>query len=82
MSCGHGPPNQAFIRDFHFACPDGTVIHQTAAERTKFCSSHKRRDPETVTQPALTCDRLEPLFSGHFSDTGPHVRRFFAGVPR
>ena len=58
--------------------PDGTVIHPTAAERTKFCSSHKRPAPETVTQPALTCDRLEPLFSGHFSDTSPHVRRVFA----
>ena len=62
--------------------PDGTVIHPTAAARTKFCSSHNRPAPETVTQPALTCDRLEPLFSGHFSDTGPHLRRFFAGVPR
>ena len=62
--------------------PGGTVIPPTAAARTKFCSSHKRPAPETVTQPALTCDRLEPLFSGHFSDTGPHVRRFFAGVPR
>ena len=62
--------------------PDGTVIHSTAAARTKFCSSHNRPAPETVTQPALTCDRLEPLFSGHFSDTGPHVRRVFAGVPR
>ena len=62
--------------------PDGTVIHSTAAARTKFCSSHNRPVPETITQPALTCDRLEPLFSGHFSDTGPHVRRVFAGVPR
>ena len=62
--------------------PDGTVIHPTAAARTKFCSSHNRPAPETVTQPALTCDRLEPLFSGHFLDTGPHLRRFFAGVPR
>ena len=44
--------------------PDGTVIHPTAAERTKFCSSHNRPAPETVTQPALTCDQLEPLFSG------------------
>ena len=58
--------------------PDGTVIHPTAAARTKFWSSHNRPAPETVTQPALTCDRLEPLFSGHFSDTGPHLRRFFA----
>ena len=29
-------------------------------------------------QPALTCDRLAPLLSGHFSDTAPHVCRFFA----
>ena len=56
-------------------------IHPTAAARTKFCLSHNRPDPETVTQPALTCDRLEPLFSGYFSDTGPHLRRFFSGAP-
>ena len=62
--------------------PDGTVMHPTAAARTKFCSSHNRPAPETVTQPALTCDRLEPLFSGHFSDTGPPLRRVFVGVPR
>ena len=28
--------------------PDGTVIHPTAAERTKFCSSHKRPAPALV----------------------------------
>ncbi len=29
-------------------------------------------------QPALTCDRLERLFSGHSSDTPPHLCPFFA----
>ena len=29
-------------------------------------------------QPALTCDRLEPLLSGHFSDTAPHLCSFFS----
>ena len=29
-------------------------------------------------QPAVTWKRLEPLLSGHFSDTAPHVCRFFA----
>ena len=29
-------------------------------------------------QPALTCDRLESLLSGHFSDTAPHLYPFFA----
>ena len=28
-------------------------------------------------QPALTCDRLEPLLSGHSSDTAPHLCPFF-----
>ena len=32
-------------------------------------------------KPALTCDRLEPLLSGHFSDTAPHLYRFFARRP-
>ena len=29
-------------------------------------------------RPTLTWNRLEPLLSGHFSDTAPHVCRFFA----
>ena len=29
-------------------------------------------------QPAVTWKRLEPLLSGHFSDTAPHVCHFFA----
>ena len=51
--------------------PDGTVIHPTAAERTKFCSSHNRPAPETVTQSALTCDASD-------SDTEPSFDPFNA----
>ena len=37
------------ILDFRFAYPGWYLIHSTAAERTKFCSSHNRPAPEAVT---------------------------------
>ena len=58
---------------FILPVPGGTVIHPTAAGRTNFCSSHNRPAPETVTQPALTCDRLEPLFTQGISQTLVHT---------
>ena len=77
-----------FNRDFRFACP-----------RWPLYTPEGRPAPETLVrhsivplqrpsaQPVVTCGRLEPLFSGHFSDTAPHVGHFFANrtalpVPR
>ena len=64
----------AFGRDFRFACPgwhrytpDRRLTHQILFVAQS--SGSKRPSP----QAALTCDRLEPLLSGHFSDTAPHV---------
>ena len=59
--------------------PDGPFIHPRAAEPTKLSSSHnlvQLRRPSP--QPALPCNRREPLLSGHSSDTAPHVCPFFA----
>ena len=60
-------------RDFHFAHRIRAFIHQHASpharflQRTLFCSQLK---------PRSTWNRLEPLLSGHSSDTDPHLWLF------
>ena len=59
--------------------PDGTFIHPRAADPTKLSSSHNRPAPEAVTSaPADAQPTGAPYFSGHSSDTAPHLWPFFA----
>ena len=61
-----------------FACPGWHLYTPEGPSPRNFLRRTIVKLRRPSPQPALTGDRLEPLLSGHSSDTAPHLRPFFA----
>ena len=75
---GQLPGPQSFIPGFPFCLPRMAPLY-TRGPPSARNSVHRTivQLQRPSPQPALTCDRLEPLLSGHSSDTAPHLCPFF-----